>query len=171
MRKTLTRAAASIAAVGAIGAGTLVAAPQAQAADPGDLQIIGGVNCTFKAWGPNWSDGPQWQMHRWMGVTNLGDFTMHKVTVTEFGGPTKWVPASKALKTKVGDLKPGQTATLFSTKWKGCWPSSISGYTISEQVENPLNNAGFWQNVRRAAPKGGDNEKIVEPPKADTSDK
>ncbi|WOC11858.1 hypothetical protein [Gordonia sp. MP11Mi] len=159
MRKTLTRAAASIAAVGAIGAGALVAAPQAQAAGPGDLQIIGGVNCTFSPWGPNWSDGPQWQMHRWMGVKNVGGSTMHKVTITEFGGPTKWVPANKTRKTKVGDLQAGQTSVLFSTKWKGCWPSSISGYTISEQVENPLNNVGFWQNVRKAEPKDGENGK------------
>ncbi|MDR2281414.1 MAG: hypothetical protein LBE07_11245, partial [Gordonia sp. (in: high G+C Gram-positive bacteria)] len=98
MKKTLTRAAVGIAAAGAIGASSLVAAP-AQAAGPGDLQIIGGVSCTFKLWGPNWSDGPVWQMNRFMGVKNIGGSTMTGVTVTEFGGPTRWVKADKDKKT------------------------------------------------------------------------
>ncbi|MGB3699540.1 MAG: hypothetical protein WBA05_19110 [Gordonia sp. (in: high G+C Gram-positive bacteria)] len=152
MKKTLTRAAATVAAAGAIGAGALVATPQAHANAPGDLQIIGGVSCTFKMWGPNWKDGPVWQMHRWMGVKNIGGSTMTGVTVTEFNGATKWVPADKKAGTKVGTLKPGKTYIAFDTTWKGCWPSSISGYTIGEQVENPMNNVGFWQNVRRASP-------------------
>ncbi|ALG86018.1 hypothetical protein [Gordonia phthalatica] len=164
MKKSLTRIATVAVAAGAIGAGTLVAAPQAQAAGPGDLAIIGGVSCTFSPWGPNWSDGPQWQMHRWMGVVNVGGSTMTGVTVTEFGGPTKWVPANKAKGTKVGQLKPGQASILFSTKWKGCWPASISGYAIANQVENPMNNVGFWQNVRQAPPKDGQNGKIEEKP-------
>ncbi|GAC80479.1 MULTISPECIES: hypothetical protein [Gordonia] len=152
MKKTLTRAAVGIAAAGAIGASSLVAAP-AQAAGPGDLQIIGGVTCTFKLWGPNWSDGPVWQMNRFMGVKNIGGSTMTGVTVTEFGGPTRWVKADKDKKTKTGELKPGQTAILWNDKWKGCWPASISGYTIGQQVENPFNNAGYWQNVKRSQPK------------------
>ncbi|WP_132992918.1 hypothetical protein [Gordonia zhaorongruii] len=164
MRKTLKRAIAGVAAAGAMGAGSLVAAPEAQAAAPGDLQIIGGVSCTFKLWGPDWSDGPQWQMHRWMGVKNIGGSTMTGVTVTEFGGPTKWVPANKERDTKVGELEAGQTSVTVSTKWKGCWPSSVSGYTIARQVENPFNNAGFWQNVRRAQPKGGEQGMIQNDP-------
>ncbi|WP_026917525.1 hypothetical protein [Gordonia shandongensis] len=170
MKKTLKRAAVAVAAAGTLGAGSMVAAPQAQAAGPGDLQIIGGVNCTFKAWGPNWSDGPQWQMHRWMGVKNVGGSTMTGVTVSEFGGANRWVPAGKytpakgkTVKTKRGELRAGQTAIVFSTKWKGCWPSSISGYTIGQQVENPFNNVGFWQNVRKAKPKDDKGGKQTDP--------
>ncbi|GEE00028.1 hypothetical protein nbrc107696_04740 [Gordonia spumicola] len=151
MKKNLTRMVAGIAAAGAIGASSLMAAP-AQAAGPGDLQIIGGVTCTFKLWGPKWSDGPVWQMHRFMGVKNIGGSTMTGVTVTEFGGATKTVKADKAKGTSAGQLKAGQTAILFDTTWKGCWPSSISGYTIGQQVENPFNNAGFWQNTRKVQP-------------------
>ncbi|MGB3302205.1 hypothetical protein [Gordonia sp. (in: high G+C Gram-positive bacteria)] len=153
MKKSLTRAAAAVAVAGAVGAGTLVAAPQAHAAGPGDLQLIGGVNCTFKLWGPNWNDGPVWQMHRWMGVRNIGSSTMTGVTVSEIGGANKWVPANKTLKTKTGELKAGQTAITVDTKWKGCWPASISGYTIGQQIENPTNNFGFWQNARNAPKK------------------
>ncbi|NLG47005.1 hypothetical protein [Gordonia sp. (in: high G+C Gram-positive bacteria)] len=153
MKKSLKRMAVAAAAAGAIGASSLVAAPQAQAAPPGDLMLIGGVSCTFKAWGPNWNDGPLWQMRRWMGVVNVGGSTMTGVTVSELGGANRWVPANKARGTKTGQLKPGQTSIVFDTKWKGCWPSSISGYTIGQQVENPFNNGGFWQNVRRAEAK------------------
>ena len=112
MKKILKRAAVAVAAAGTIGAGTLAAVPQAHAAGPGDLQIIGGVNCTFKRWGPNWTDGPIWQMHRFMGVRNVGGSTMTGVTVSEFGGPTRWVKADKAKGTKLGELRPGQTAIL-----------------------------------------------------------
>ncbi|MBY4571416.1 hypothetical protein ACN95_15460 [Gordonia sihwensis] len=157
MKKSLTRMAAAVAAAGAIGAGSLAAVPQAHAGTPGDLQIIGGISCTFKLWGPNWSDGPVWQMHRWMGVKNIGGSTMTGVTVTEFGGASKWVPQTKdkdgKITNKLGELKPGKTFVAFDTTWKGCWPASISGYTIGQQVENPMNNVGFWQNVRRAQPK------------------
>lgn len=162
MRK-LTRAAMTVAATGALVGGSFATVAPAQAAGPGDLQILGGVNCEFKLWGPNWKDGPVWQMHRFMGVRNAGGSTMTGVTVVEFGGPSKWVPAkTKAQaaaagaynprKTKTGELLPGQTAITHTNTWKGCWPSSISGYTIGEQVENPFNNVGFWQNVRNAKP-------------------
>ncbi|GAC59003.1 hypothetical protein GOHSU_67_00050 [Gordonia hirsuta DSM 44140 = NBRC 16056] len=152
MKKTLKRAAVAVAAAGTVGAGALLAPAPAQAAGPGDLQIIGGVNCEFKAWGPNWNSGPVWQMKRFLGVTNVGGSTMTGVTVTEFGGATKMVPANKDKKTKAGELKPGQTAITVTNTWKGCWPASISGYTIGDQVENPFNNVGYWQNVRRVQP-------------------
>lgn len=157
MKKTLTRAAVAVAAAGTIGAGTLAATPAAQAATPGDLQIIGGVSCTFKIWGDNWNSGPVWQMKRFLGVTNLGDGTMTGVHVAEFGGPNKIVPAKKDKDGKVtqaaGVLKGHQTVITHTNTWKGCWPASISGYTIGDQVENPFNNAGYWQNVRRMQPK------------------
>lgn len=152
MKKTLTRAAVAVAAAGAMGAGTLLATAPAQANTPGDLQIIGGVHCTFKPWGPNWNSGPVWQMERFLGVTNTGGSTMTGVTVTEFGGETKLLPAKKTngkVTQAAGVLKAGQTVITVTNKWRGCWPASISGYTIGDQIENPLNNVGYWQNFRR----------------------
>ena len=155
MKMTLKRAAVAVAAASTLGAGAIMGAAPAHAATPGDLQIIGGVDCVFKAWGPNWNSGPVWQMRRWMGVKNMSDtFSMNNVTVTEFGGATKRVPANlNKKKNAAGQLKPGQVYIAFDTTWKGCWPSSISGYTIGQEVENPFNNVGFWQNVRNAQPK------------------
>lgn len=154
--KSLRRAVITLAATGALGAGSLLAAAPAQAAPPGDLQIIGGVNCTFKPWGPNWNSGPVWQMHRFLGVKNIGGSTMTGVSVTELGGATKLVPARKDAAGKVtqaaGILKAGQSAITVTNTWRGCWPASISGYTIGQQVENPFNNFGYWENVRRATP-------------------
>ncbi|MFT3716132.1 MAG: hypothetical protein QM774_09350 [Gordonia sp. (in: high G+C Gram-positive bacteria)] len=144
MKKTLTRAAVTVAAASVVGAGAIAAAAPAHAGTPGDLQIIGGVTCTFKPWGPNWNSGPVWQMHRFLGVTNLGDGTMTGVTVSEIGGANKWT----AVKGQKPGVLPGhKTYIAVSQTWKGCWPASISGYTIGQQVENPFNNAGYWQNV------------------------
>ncbi|MFC3242957.1 hypothetical protein ACFOJ6_12010 [Gordonia humi] len=122
------------------------------------------MNCEFKKWGPNWNSGPIWQMHRHMGVKNIGGSTMTHVKVTELFGATKQVPAMKkadltkagvknARDTKAGELLPGQTFTAFTSTWQGCWPSSISGYAIGDQVENIFNNAGFWWNLRQIEPK------------------
>ncbi len=164
MKNPLIRIGLAAAATVAVGASTLLGAAPAQAATPGDLQIIGGVNCTFKRWGPTWDSGPIWQMNRFLGVTNIGDYRMTGVSVTEFGGPSKLVPARKGVKThksdgtavtvdtKAGELWPGQTYISIDNKWRGCWPASISGYTIGKEVENPMNNVGFWQNVRNAKP-------------------
>ncbi|MFZ2512580.1 MAG: hypothetical protein WAW85_15985 [Gordonia sp. (in: high G+C Gram-positive bacteria)] len=170
MKKFLKRATLAVAAAGALGASTLMAPAPAQAAAPGDLQIIGGVNCIFKPWGPNWTSGPIWQMNRFLGVTNTGDFRMTNVRVTEFNGPTKAVPARKGVKThgadgktitvntQPGELWPGQTYIAIDNKWRGCWPASISGFTIGNEVENPLNNVGYWENVdRKALPRSGGN--------------
>ncbi|MFT4087508.1 MAG: hypothetical protein QM658_10205 [Gordonia sp. (in: high G+C Gram-positive bacteria)] len=151
MKKSLKRAAVAVAALGTIGAGTLATAPASQAAGPGDLQIYGGVTCTFKAWGPNWNSGPVWQMHRWLGVKNIGGSTITGVTVSEIGGANKWVRVKGQ---KLGVLPAGKSYTAVDQTWKGCWPASISGYTIGQQVENPFNNAGYWQNVRQISPKG-----------------
>lgn len=146
MKKTIKRTIAASAAAVGIAAGTLGAAGEAQAAGPGDLALLGGVNCDFKRWGPDWNSGPIWQMTRWMGVKNVGGSNMTNVTVTELGGPTKQVRIAGQAP---GLLKPGQFYRYVETKWAGCWPSSISGYTIGQQVENLGNNFGFWANVRQ----------------------
>lgn len=112
-------------------------------AGPGDLALSGGVNCYWKGWGPNWDNLPGWRMHRWMEVRNIGGSTMTNVTVTEFGGSTKTVAIPHQ---PFGVLRPGQAYRAFDTTWRGCWPSSIGGYTIGAQVENPFNNWGFWRN-------------------------
>ncbi|MEZ5212970.1 MULTISPECIES: hypothetical protein [unclassified Gordonia (in: high G+C Gram-positive bacteria)] len=162
MKKTLKRAAVAVTAAGAIGAGSLFATAPAQAATPGNLTMLGGVDCTFQAWGPNWKPNPLWQMKRWMGVKNTGGSTMNNVTITEIGGATKTVPAKKkgqkdsfgkviAKDTRAGQLLPGQTYISVNTKWAGCWPSSISGYTIGAENEafQIQDNFGFWMNVRQ----------------------
>ncbi|RPA56899.1 hypothetical protein EF294_20150 [Gordonia oryzae] len=146
MKKTMKRAVAATAVAAGIAGGTLAAAGEAQAAGPGDLAMLGGVSCEFKRWGPNWDSGPLWQMTRWMGVKNVGGSTMTNVNVTEIGGATKQVRIAGQ---PAGLLKPGQFYRYVETKWAGCWPSSISGYTIGAQVENLANNFGFWANVRQ----------------------
>lgn len=159
MKTTLKKAAIAAATAGLVGAGVLTAPAPAQAAAPGNLAMVGGVECTFQAWGPNWRPAPVWQMKRWMGVTNNGGSKMTGVTITEVGGSTKMVPALPAnhpskkgpnkSKTASGELLPGQTYVSVSTKWVGCWPSSISGYTTGYQNENfnVADNFGFWANV------------------------
>ncbi|WP_448222544.1 hypothetical protein [Gordonia iterans] len=162
MKKSLKRAVVGISAAGLLAAGTVATAAPAQAATPGNLQILGGVNCEFKRWGPNWNSGPIWQMHRFLGVSNIGGSTMTGVHVAEFGGPNKIIPALPAnhpskkgevkRATKAGELLPGQVVLTHTNTWRGCWPASISGYTIGDQVEDPFNNVGYWQNVRRSNP-------------------
>lgn len=151
MKKLITRAVATLAAVAGIAAGSVVAAPQAQAAAPGDLAMIGGVSCEFKRWGPNWDSGPIWQMTRWMGVKNVGGSTITNVRLTEVAGAT-YSPNFTADGQRARSLKAGQEFIAVKTTWAGCWPSSISGYVIGDQVENLANNFGFWWNVRQIDP-------------------
>lgn len=147
MKKTIKRGIAGVAVAAGVAGGSLVAgAAPAQAATPGDLWLIGGVTCYWKGWGPTWDRLPGWRMHRWMGVKNIGGAPMTNVTVTEINGPTKTVRLAKQ---PVGLLKPGQTYLAVDTTWNGCWPSSVSGYTISAQVENIFNNYGYWSNSRQ----------------------
>lgn len=149
MKHSFKKAAVALAATAGLTAGGFAAAAPAQAATPGDLALIGGVNCEFKRWGPNWNSGPIWQMKRWMGVKNIGGSPMTNVWVHEIAGASKRV----AIKGQPGGvLRPNQTYIAVSTTWPGCWPSSISGYTIGDQVENIFNNAGFWANVRSIDP-------------------
>ena len=166
MKKTMKRAVAAVAVAAGIAGGSMAAAGEAQAATgPGDLALFGGVNCYWKNWGPTWDNLPGWRMHRWISVRNIGGATMHNVTITELGGAAIRVPArtkaqaiaagavpSTARNTVSGELLPGQAfqPTQLETTWVGCWPSSISGYTIGSEVENPTNNFGFWANVQQA---------------------
>ncbi|MFT3660207.1 MAG: hypothetical protein QM809_02070 [Gordonia sp. (in: high G+C Gram-positive bacteria)] len=155
MKKTLKRAVVGASVAGLLGTGALVEAAPAQAGPPGDLQIIGGVNCVFKVWGQRWNSGPVWQTDRFIGVRNAGGSTMTNVSVTEFGGATKRVAANKTLKTRAGELKAGQTSITHRYTHQGCWPESISGYTIGAEVENPVNNVGYWENqIAKSIPRG-----------------
>ncbi|MCM3895399.1 MULTISPECIES: hypothetical protein [Gordonia] len=147
MKKSVKRTIAALAAASGIAAGSVAAAtPAHAAAGPGDLALFGGVNCYFKGWGPTWDNLPGWRMHRWMGVKNIGGSTMTNVNVTEFGGPTKLATVDKK---RPGVLRAGEFYMASETTWRGCFPSSISGYTISAQVENIFNNAGFWWNLKQ----------------------
>lgn len=148
MRTVLKRAGvAALAAVG-VAAGSMTAVAPAQAAGPGDLQITGNVECHFGQWGQPWNQA--WYMYRWMTVKNVGGSTMHNVTLQEINGRSVFIK----------ELKPGQTMSKWDnkanrwvrpieTRWPGCFPSSITGYTIGAEAENLANNFGFWQNFRR----------------------
>ncbi|MGV9669526.1 hypothetical protein ACWDPV_02885 [Gordonia sp. NPDC003504] len=164
MKKTLKRLVAGVAVAAGIASGSMVAAGEAQAATPGNLALFGGVDCYFKGWGPTWDNLPGWRMHRWMTVRNIGGMTMHNVSITELGGGPIYVPKrtkaqaiaagaapATARDTKVGELLPGQAfkPAQLETTWRACFPSSISGYTIGQEVEDVTNNFGFWANVRQ----------------------
>ncbi|NMO03596.1 hypothetical protein HH308_20480 [Gordonia sp. TBRC 11910] len=147
MNQTMKRTVASLAmAIGIAAGSTAITAAPAQAAGPGDLWLVGGVDCYFKGWGPTWDKAPGWRMHRWMGVKNIGGSTMTGVNVTEINGGTRQV---KLPNQAWGELRPGQTFISVDTTWNGCWPASISGYTIGAQVENVFNNYGYWSNSRQ----------------------
>lgn len=146
MSKRIKRGAGALLAAVGIAAGTMTAvAPQAEAATPGNLQMYGWVNCYFKGWGPTWDNAPGWRMHRVMGVRNTGDGTMTGVSITEIAGQSRMVQVDDDQ--PAGELRKGQSYRLVDTTWRGCWPSSVSGYTIGHQTENILDNAGFWANV------------------------
>ncbi|GAC68148.1 hypothetical protein GS4_11_04200 [Gordonia soli NBRC 108243] len=125
----------------------LGATAPAQAATPGNLQLLGGVECHFGQWGQPWNQA--WYMERWMTVRNTGGSSLHNVTLQEINGPTKFIK----------ELKPGQSMSKWNgtrwvrpieTRWFGCFPSSISGYTIATEAENVFDNFGYWRNdIRR----------------------
>ncbi len=154
---------AAVLAAAGIAAGGIVGAAPAQAATPGDLQIIGGVTCHFGQWGQPWNQA--WYMERWMNVRNIGGTTIHNVTLQEINGGSKFIK----------ELKPGQSMATWNnntkrwvnpieTRWFGCFPSSISGYTIGAEAENLTNNFGYWQNWRRI-----DNPKLPNSPESNGS--
>ncbi|ACY23206.1 hypothetical protein Gbro_4039 [Gordonia bronchialis DSM 43247] len=145
----LKRATTAVLVAAGIAAGTVAGTAPSQAAAPGDLQIQGNVECHFGQWGQPWNKA--WYMYRYMTVRNVGGSTMHNVTLQEINGRSVFIK----------ELKPGQTMSKWSarenrwvrpieTRWTGCWPSSITGYTIGAEAENLTNNFGYWQNWRRA---------------------
>lgn len=137
MKQRMIRAAVAAAAAVGIAAGGVVAAGPAQAAPVGplDLDLTGGVYCSFGKPGDPWQNS--WYMVRWMEVTAYGR-DWPNVTLHEFGGAEK----------RSANLKKGQKLRI-ETKWFGCFPSSISGYTISSDIDPLQNNIGFWANVER----------------------
>ncbi|MAU80569.1 hypothetical protein VX037_16575 [Gordonia sp. Z-3] len=146
MRASLKRAGAAVLATVGIAAGSLAGTAPAQAATPGDLQILGGIECHFGQWGQPWNQA--WYMYRWMTVRNIGDTTMHNVILNEINGAS----------VRVKELKPGESMSKWNgnrwvrpieTRWFGCFPSSISGFTFANEAENLTNNFGYWQNFRR----------------------
>jgi hypothetical protein len=134
MKQKLIRAAATLAATVGIAAGSMVAAGPAQAEAP-DLSLTGGVYCSFGKPGDPWVNA--WYMVRYLKVTAYGR-DWPNVSLQEFNGEQKFAP----------NLKKGESLEI-KTKWFGCFPSSISGYTISSDIDPLQNNIGFWANVRR----------------------
>ncbi|MEO9328009.1 hypothetical protein [Gordonia aurantiaca] len=132
--KSFKRAVVGVLAAAGVAAGSLVGVSEARAATP-NLVLTGGVYCQFAQPGTEWKNA--WSMTRFMTVTARGaDFP--NVTLQEIGGATKFTRK----------LEKDKSMTIKTT-WFGCFPSSISGYTISDYAENLLDNAGFWWNVRR----------------------
>ncbi|QKT08560.1 hypothetical protein HUN08_16150 [Gordonia sp. X0973] len=127
-----------------------VAAP-AQAASPGELQIRGGIECHFGQKGSTWNN--LWYQVRWMTVVNIGGTTMRNVTLQEINGP----------RVTVREIKPGQSMSHWNnktkrwqrpieTRWTGCVPTSISGYTWGDTYDDLGNNFGFWRtDIQRPA--------------------
>ena len=137
MKQKLIRAAVAAAAAVGIAAGSAIATAPAQAAPVGavDLDLTGGVYCSFGKPGDPWVNS--WYMVRWMEVKAYGaDFP--NVTLQVFNGAQKFTPK----------LKKNETLRI-ETKWFGCFPSSISGYTISSNIDPLQNNIGYWANVQR----------------------
>ncbi|CAM3005401.1 MULTISPECIES: hypothetical protein [Actinomycetes] len=136
MKQKLIRAAAAVAATVGIAAGSVVAAAPAQAAPVGpfDLDLTGGVSCEWGKPGDPWVNA--WHTKRWMKVTAYGR-DWPNVTLQEFNGAQKFAPV----------LKKGQSLTI-ETKWFGCFPTSISGYTISSEIDPLQNNIGYWFSVQ-----------------------
>jgi len=151
MKQKLIRAAVAVAAAVGIATGSVVATGAAQAAPAGpvDLELNGGVFCSFGKPGDPWVNS--WYMVRWMEVTAHGR-DWPNVTLQEFNGAQKF---SK-------NLKKGDKLRI-ETKWFGCFPSSISGYTISSDIDPLQNNIGFWANIQRRDNTPDDD---VEPPAA-----
>lgn len=147
VRRALTTAAAAT----VMAASAAVAAAPAHAASPGELVIRGGIECHFGQKGQTWDN--LWYQVRWMTVVNVGGTTMRNVNLQEVGGP----------RVTVRELKPGKSMSKWNTKarrwqrpietrWPGCVPTSISGYTWGDTYEDLGNNFGYWSsNIDRPA--------------------
>lgn len=137
MKKTMKRAVAGLAVAAGVAAGSLTATAPAEAAVPGNLHLTGGVFCKFGFTpGQPWTDGI-WNMTRFMTVTAQYN-DVPNVTLQEINGEKKFVKL----------LKQGDTLTI-KTVWRGCFPSSIAGYTISSNADDLSDNFGFWWNLRQ----------------------
>ena len=75
------------------------------------------------------------------------------MTLQEFNGAQKFSPEPEE-----------GTSPRIETKWFGCFPSSISGYTISSDIDPLQNNIGFWANVQRRD-NTPDDDVVPAPPK------
>ncbi|MGU3291765.1 hypothetical protein [Williamsia sp. M5A3_1d] len=126
-RKNAQRAAATVLAAAAIGTAGIVAAAPAGAVAPPELRITGAVYCDRTEFVPT--------LVRTMTARNVGGVTMRNTTLQEINGQRRFSPA----------LKPGETLNI-TTKQRGCFPSSIAGYTISDIRENVFDNFGYWTN-------------------------
>lgn len=144
MVSTVKRAVTAVLASAAVAAGMMVGTGSAVAAAPGDLQISGGVECHFGQQGDRWDQF--WYQYRWMTVKNIGGSTMHNVTLQEINGARAFAR----------ELKPGESMSTWNakenrwqrpieTRWFGCVPTSISGYTWAAEIDNLTNNIGYWR--------------------------
>ena len=108
-----------------------VAAAPASAATPPNLRLTGVVFCDKTNFVPT--------LVRQMTVTNTSDtFTMRNVTLQEIQGQKRFASS----------LGPGKTLQIRTTQ-PGCFPSSISGYAISDNREDLLDNYGFYYTLDR----------------------
>ncbi|MFT3901189.1 MAG: hypothetical protein QM728_13230 [Gordonia sp. (in: high G+C Gram-positive bacteria)] len=142
-----------------LAASAVMAAAPANAAGPGELQIRGGIECHFGQKGSTWNN--LWYQVRWMTVVNVGGSTMRNVSLQEINGP----------RVTVREIKPGKSMSKWNTKtkrwqrpietrWPGCVPTSISGYTWGDTYDDLGNNFGYWStNIDRPA-----NPRIPAPP-------
>lgn len=147
MKASLKRASVAVMATVGIAAGTLAGTTPAQAATPGDLQITGGIECHFGQWGQPWNKA--WYMYRWMTVKNIGGSTMHNVILNEINGASVRVKELKPNATmSKWDAKQNRWVRPIETRWFGCFPATISGWTFGDEAENITNNFGYWQNWR-----------------------
>ncbi|MEH3156731.1 MAG: hypothetical protein PGN29_15870 [Gordonia paraffinivorans] len=129
--QVLRRAAAGTLAAAAVAATAGVAAAPASAATPPNLRLTGVVFCDKTNFIPT--------LVRQMTVTNTSDtFTMRNVTLQEIQGQKRFAAS----------LAPGKTLQIRTTQ-PGCFPSSISGYAISDNREDLLDNYGYWYTLDR----------------------
>lgn len=123
----LKRVAAATPATAAVGTAGVIGAAPANAVAPPELRLTGVVYCDRTEFVGT--------LVRSMTATNVGGVTMRNTTLQEFNGQQRFSAA----------LKPGERLNI-TTKQRGCFPSSISGYTISDIRENVFDNIGYYRN-------------------------
>ncbi len=123
--QVLRRAAAGTLAAAAVAPTGFVAAAPANAVAPPNLRLTGVVFCDRTFFVP--------KLVRQMTATNTGGITMRNVTLQEINGQSRFSP----------NLAPGATLQI-RTEQPGCFASSISGYVISDNREDLLDNYGFY---------------------------